>query len=312
MLGNLGSLNIEQGRLGIGREQSEAALAIHRDTGERVEEGQALTNIAMLDQAAGRVEAARSNFAAALAIARDASNRRQEGVVLGCWRALESEKGQLERGAPALRPGARHPSRRRQSSLREGVVLAQLADLLTQQGRDEEARVLLAQGEAHLRAVDETLESGEPAVPARTARARRRRTERARRRSRRPTVAHGRWISTPTRRCGRRSPRCARRSAPGELLLDDVRAGRGRRGATTRCASAGRQERALVRPSAVLRAFPARGRAACVRADGPSRRCSAIRKFVNGSYASVHAVLRDIDASKPQQQPTMLRRHCPR
>ena len=159
MLGNLGSLNIEQGRLELGREQSEAALAIHRDTGERIEEGQTLANIALLDQAAGRVEAARSTFFAALAIARDASNRRQEGVVLGHLGALESENGQLDAGAPALRPGARHPSRRRQSSLRAGMVLAQLGRP-ARRSRDglDEARALLAEGEAQLRAVDEKLE----------------------------------------------------------------------------------------------------------------------------------------------------------
>ena len=35
-------------------------------------------------------------------------------------------------------------------------------------------------------------------------------------------------------------------------------------------------------------------------------------KLVNGSYEAVHVVLREIDVGKPQQQPTMLRRHCPR
>ena len=37
-------------------------------------------------------------------------------------------------------------------------MLAHLADLLARQGRDEEARALLAQAEAHLRALGETLD----------------------------------------------------------------------------------------------------------------------------------------------------------
>ena len=156
VLGNLGSLNFEQGRLGPGREQSEAALAIHRDTGERVEESQTLTNIALLDQSEGRVGDARSNFLAALAIAQDAGNRRHEGVILGHLGALESEHGRLD-AARVHYDQALAIHRAVGNRRSEGEVLAQLADLLARQGRGEEARALVAQGETHLRAVDQKL-----------------------------------------------------------------------------------------------------------------------------------------------------------
>ena len=157
VLGNLGTLNIEQGRLAAGREQCEAALAIHRDTGERIEEGNVLANVALLDQDQGRIEEARSSFCLALTIARETGNRRQEGVVLGHLGALERELGELD-AARSHYDQALAIHRAVGNRRYEGVVLAQLGDLLARQGRRGEARALLAEGEAHLRTVDEKLE----------------------------------------------------------------------------------------------------------------------------------------------------------
>jgi predicted ATPase len=96
VLGNLGMLNVEQGRLDVGRSQVEAALALHRDTGERAEEGIALVNLAGIEQASGRIDEARAKLGAALAIAREVGNRRTEGAVLEALGAIEHEHGNAE------------------------------------------------------------------------------------------------------------------------------------------------------------------------------------------------------------------------
>ena len=82
-----------------------------------------------------------------------------EGVVLGHARApRDASKGRIER-----RPGCT-TTRHSPSIATSAIVVAKAwcsrssADLLARQGRDEEARALLAQGEAHLRAVGQTLD----------------------------------------------------------------------------------------------------------------------------------------------------------
>ena len=132
-------LNIEQGRLGPGASNREAALAIHRDTGERIEEGKALTNMpsSIRPKAVSRPRA--SNFFAALAIARDAGNRRHEGIVLGSWaRSKASRAGSTQARLHYDQALAIH--RAVGNRRYEGAVLGSSADLLARQGRVEEAR----------------------------------------------------------------------------------------------------------------------------------------------------------------------------
>jgi tetratricopeptide (TPR) repeat protein len=134
-------------------------LAIHRDTGERIEEGRTLANIALLDQAAGRVEAARSNFFAALAITRDASSRIGEGVVLGTWALWRARTdsstrraGTTTRRSPSIAPSAIGAAK---------AGCSRTGGPARATGRDDEAFALAAQAEVHLRAIGETLDLAE-------------------------------------------------------------------------------------------------------------------------------------------------------
>ena len=152
-----------------------------------------------------------------------AARRVSSSVAWALWKAKTGSSTRractTTRRSPSIAPSAIVAAK--------GVVLAQLADLLARQGRDEEARALLAQAEAHLRAVGETLDlagllclrgrlelaAGEP--------------ERARR-----SLAGGEHrCRSPGSRPRRKAVEGDRRAARGDrrgasLLLDDVGAGR--------------------------------------------------------------------------------------
>lgn len=58
----------------------EAALAIHREVGNRRDEGYALGNLGLLHAGQGRWPEARQNFEQALAAHREVGNRRHEAA----------------------------------------------------------------------------------------------------------------------------------------------------------------------------------------------------------------------------------------
>ena len=135
-----------------------------------------------------------------------------EGVVLGRLGAPGKRKRAARGGAPALRPGARHPSRRRQPSLRRRGARAARRSAGAAGSRRRSARPAGRRRGAPARRRRKA-RAGELAVPARAARARRRRA------GARLAIARGgeqrcrsAGASTRPRSCGRRSRRCARRS----------------------------------------------------------------------------------------------------
>ena len=65
------------------RAHYDAALAVHRDVGNRGSEGAVLGNLGILRRAQGRMGEARAFYDAALALAREIGARYSEGVVLG-------------------------------------------------------------------------------------------------------------------------------------------------------------------------------------------------------------------------------------
>ena len=90
----------------------DAALAIHREAGNRRAEGSVLGNLGLLHHEQGRIEQARAHYEAALAIHREMGDRRFEGIVLGNLGNLHGDQGQVERGAgDTTRPRSPSPAR---------------------------------------------------------------------------------------------------------------------------------------------------------------------------------------------------------
>ena len=73
---------------------------------------------AILHQEQGRMEEARAHYEAALAIHREVGDRRAEGIVLGNLGSLHQRSGSDGGGARPLRGGARHPPRGRRPARR--------------------------------------------------------------------------------------------------------------------------------------------------------------------------------------------------
>jgi predicted ATPase len=140
VLGNLGGLDCELGRLEEARVHFEAALAIHREVNDRLYEGVALANLGTLHRIQGRMEEARAHFEAALAIRREIGHRRGEGIVIGNLAALDYEQGRFEE-AGAHYEAALRILRDVGDRRWEGIVLGNLGNLYREQGQIEEARI---------------------------------------------------------------------------------------------------------------------------------------------------------------------------
>jgi len=83
---------------------------VHREVGNRWGEGLVLGNLGSLREEQGRLDAAREHYERALHISLDIGNRRLEGMVLGLLGALAAQQAQgpaattsLERGEALLR-----------------------------------------------------------------------------------------------------------------------------------------------------------------------------------------------------------------
>ena len=152
--------------------------------------------------------------------------------MLGLLGALESENGPIERRSLHFDQALgihRAVGNRRD----EGVVLAQLADLLARQGRRRRSACPTAQGEAHLRALDEKLElaallclrgrlelaAGEPTRALAIARGGRQRRPGAGPRRRLEVVEGDRRAARGDRR---RATYCSMTSAPGGTVKRNV------------------------------------------------------------------------------------------
>ncbi len=158
-LGNLAVLHRRIGQGARAAQECEDALAIHREVGNRREEGVALGNLGLLCAERDRLDAAKLHFEAALAIHREVGNRRSEGVMLGNLGEQALEQGQLHDARRSL--SAALTIHREIGNRRfEGVMLGALGLLAAREGAHEEALGHLQQGEDVLRGVGDQLELG--------------------------------------------------------------------------------------------------------------------------------------------------------
>ena len=156
MLGNLGLLLANQGRMDEAATHIEASLLIAREVGDRKWEGNARCNLGLLQHVRGRMSEARDQLAAALAVALDLGHVRLECVVrcnLGIvYEALADPASALTHYEAALQV-ARDMADRRS----EGQVLNYLGLLHSRQGRFGPGREALDAGERLLREVADRL-----------------------------------------------------------------------------------------------------------------------------------------------------------
>ncbi len=139
VLGNLGLLSLDQGRMAEACEHLEAALAIQREVGNRRVEGIVLDSLGTLHRRLGRMEEARAHFEAALAIHREVGNRRFEGNALNNLGALHGDLGRMEEARVHFEAAV--VIHREVGDRRvEGIGLGNLGVFNLEQGRLEEAR----------------------------------------------------------------------------------------------------------------------------------------------------------------------------
>jgi predicted ATPase/class 3 adenylate cyclase/Tfp pilus assembly protein PilF len=146
ILGQLGTLHLDQGQIEQARLDLEDALMQHREVADRRAEGATLSNLGNFYFGQGLMAEARLHYEAALAINSEIGNRRLEGVVLSNLGLLHSEQGRvaeaLEHYEAALTIHREVGSRRL-----EGTVLGNLGLLRFGQSELDKAK---AQDEAAL------------------------------------------------------------------------------------------------------------------------------------------------------------------
>lgn len=107
LLGNMGVMDDEQGRLDRACEHLERALEIHREVGNRRFEAIVLGNLGSVDLEQGRLEEARDQGERALAIHREVGDRRMEGIVLGNLGSLHLRQGRVDESRQRFVEGER-------------------------------------------------------------------------------------------------------------------------------------------------------------------------------------------------------------
>jgi tetratricopeptide (TPR) repeat protein len=135
----------------------EAALAIHREIGDRVGVCVTLGNLGKLSRDEGRADEAHLHYATALQIAREMGNRREEGIALGGLAGVHRDRGEADE-ARARYEEALAIHREVGNRRFEGEVLANLAELLAKEGGLAPAREALRMGEELLREIDDPLD----------------------------------------------------------------------------------------------------------------------------------------------------------
>ena len=138
VLGNLGNLYFEQGLMTEARAHYEVALAVNAEFGNRRIEGSVLGNLGLLHHEQGRVEQALAHLEGALAIHREVGSRRFEGTVLGNLGLLRFEQGQLDE-SKAHHEAALAIHRAVGNRRDEGIVLGNLGELHFARGALQEA-----------------------------------------------------------------------------------------------------------------------------------------------------------------------------
>jgi predicted ATPase/Tfp pilus assembly protein PilF len=139
-IANLGTLHRLQGRMDEARDHYEAALAIHREVGDRGSEGTLLGNLGGLDQEQARVEEARRHYEASLAIHREVGDRRWEGAILGNIANLLGLQPAKWEEARGYYEAALTVLRELGDRRTEGITLGNLGNLESHQGRTEAGR----------------------------------------------------------------------------------------------------------------------------------------------------------------------------
>jgi tetratricopeptide (TPR) repeat protein len=152
VLGNLGTLFGDIGPIGEAHRYYEAALAIAQEIGSRRQEGAVLGNLGTLLHAQGRSEEALASTEAALKIAREVGDRRSEAIAVGNRGDLHHDLGNLKEARADLELGLAI-AREVGHRRHEGALLGSLAKVLTRLGRVEEASEALRAGEALLRKI---------------------------------------------------------------------------------------------------------------------------------------------------------------
>ena len=102
VLGNLGVLHYNHGRMEEARARYQAALAIAREVGNRRHEGFVLGSVGNLHRDQGRIEEAHAHYAASLSLARDCGDRLGEGHGPQQARRPACRRGTAGRGGPGL------------------------------------------------------------------------------------------------------------------------------------------------------------------------------------------------------------------
>jgi predicted ATPase/Tfp pilus assembly protein PilF len=139
ILVTLGQAEWLAGRRDEARSHFEAALAIHRELGNRLFEGMILVNLSVILSDQGLMEEALVGHEAALAIYREVGNRRLEGVVLRTLATLHLDQGRMEE-ARTHYEAALALHREVGNRWGEGIALGLVANMHLVQGRMEEAR----------------------------------------------------------------------------------------------------------------------------------------------------------------------------
>jgi tetratricopeptide (TPR) repeat protein len=156
VLGNLGGLHHDLGRLGEARTHYERALTLARDVGDRRWEGNARCNLGLLYLDELRADAAAREFDAALLIARETGHMRPIYTVICniglCLMAQGQDAEAALRVQEAIDAAVLSGDRRS-----EGQFSGYLAVALARLGRMDEARTALLKGERILMEIADPL-----------------------------------------------------------------------------------------------------------------------------------------------------------
>ncbi len=138
VLHNLGNVFDQRGLPAESRQCHERALALYEQMGHRAGTGHVLAGLAILNRHVGRMDDARTCYQAALTIHREVGDRRSEGIVLGNLGNVLLDQGHVEQ-ARAHYEAALRIHREVGSRIVEAVALANLGGVSSQLGRLDEA-----------------------------------------------------------------------------------------------------------------------------------------------------------------------------
>ena len=142
VLGDLGLLDQNEGRMDDARTRYEAALLLAPEVGDEVLEYVVHNGLGSLSEAQGRIDGARVHFEAALDLARKRGDRRREGRTLANLGVLNLEQGRIDE-AGALYGAALTMAREVGDRQWEGNMLCNLGLLHQLEGRMPQARSTL-------------------------------------------------------------------------------------------------------------------------------------------------------------------------